>query len=236
MAMINRARLTAKKGQREGSGLPCTVEARKFDFDELAREVARGLSRREALKFALTGLAGAALTSLGIKTAWATTCDCNGEQNYPILDLAACPNRLQVKAPSTDGICTSSPWQGFEGVDFRPCCVQHDYCFTTCGSSFETCNFNLFACIVGACKAGLTGTERLECEGIAFLMYEAVSTHYPDPPPNSPLPASGYSDFVDDQSTYCACCSCLDGQTLASDNQTCLPYCGDSQLPCTCNG
>src|SRR5262245_35343474 len=123
MTMVNGTRLIAKRGDRKGSGLPSSAEAQRFDFDELAREVARGLSRRQAFKLALAGLAGAALSSLGIKTAWAATNGC----------------AVQVTPPSTDNVCTDSPFQGFDGVDFQCCCVQHDYCFSTCGSSFNTC-------------------------------------------------------------------------------------------------
>jgi hypothetical protein len=199
--MINRARLMAKVGQRKGSCLPSSVEAEWLNFDELAKEVARGLSRREALRLAVTGLAGAAMVSLGIKTGWATTGSCT----------------LQVKPPSTDGICTDSPWQGFDGVDFTCCCVQHDYCFTTCGSSFATCNSSLHNCLVNQCQA-LQGTELIECEAIALLMYKAVSTSYPD---NPRLPASGYSRFLVDQSQVCGC-SCPDG-TVCGSSETCSP-------------
>src|SRR3954451_2045143 len=40
-----------------------------FDFDALAREVAAGLSRREAMRRLGVGLAGAALASLGVSAA-----------------------------------------------------------------------------------------------------------------------------------------------------------------------
>jgi hypothetical protein len=230
--MVNRARRTAKEGVRNGGCLPSSLEAPRFNFDELAKEVARGLSRREALRLAFTGVAGAVLTGLGIKTAQAATGDCNGQQNYPILNLAACPNRVQIKPPSTDGICTGSPWQGFGStVDFKCCCVQHDYCFTTCGSSFDTCNSTLYNCLVNQCqRGGLSPTDLQQCKGIALLMYLGVSTRYPGV--FSFLPSSGYSDYVDDQSTYCACCSCLDGQTVCGSGDMCS--CDASGSGCSC--
>jgi hypothetical protein len=221
--MIKWARLLAKGGDGKGSCLPSSIRrVQRFNFDELAKEVARGLSRREALRLALTGLAGAALTSLGIKRAWATEGDC------PL---------VQVKAPSTDSVCTASPWQGFRGVDFQCCCVQHDYCFTTCCSSFETCNASFYNCLVNQCQA-LEGTERFQCEGVAFLMYQGVSTNYPDSPL---LPRSGYSRYLEAQSTYCAS-TCPDGETVCEDgymcsgrrHSRCVPCdtCVDSVQPC----
>jgi hypothetical protein len=207
--MIDRARLMAKVGQRKGSCLPSTVEAQRFNFDELAKEVARGLSRREALKLAFTGLAGAALASLGIKTAWACTL-------------------FQVQAPSTDNVCTNSPFQGFDGVDFKCCCVQHDYCFTTCGSSFDTCNATFHNCLVNQCQT-LQGVQRIQCEAVALLMFQAVSTTFPD---NPALPSSGFSDFLVDQSQVCGC-SCPDGTVCGSgDMCSCVP-CGTSTC-CSC--
>src|SRR5688500_16655398 len=42
----------------------------RFDFDELARDLARGVSRREALWRVAGGLAGAVLASLGLGKTW----------------------------------------------------------------------------------------------------------------------------------------------------------------------
>jgi hypothetical protein len=216
--MVNRARLIAKIGDRKGSGLPSSGEAQRFNFDELAREVAGGLSRRGALKLAFTGLAGAALASLGIKTAWATTGDCT---------------LVQVIPPSTDNVCTDSPFQGFEPL-FQCCCVQHDYCFSTCGSSFVTCNASFHDCLVNQCQL-LPDTERLQCELVALLMFRAVSTRFPDPPPNSPLPRSGLSRFLESQSHVCGC-SCADGSVCGSgDMCSCDAVTGCTCVPCaTC--
>jgi hypothetical protein len=211
MAMIKRADLMAKAGDRKGSCLPSSVEAQPFNFDELAKEVAQGLSRREALRLAFTGLAGAALTSLGIKTAWAQTGRCT----------------VQVIAPSTDNVCTGSPWQGFNGVDFQCCCVQHDYCFSTCGSSFNECNATFYGCLVNQCENGsLSPTDLQQCEAIAFLMYRGVSTRYPDL--SSSLPSSGYSHYVANQSTVCGC-TCGDGKTVCDPGFMCS---GNTDNPC----
>jgi hypothetical protein len=201
MTMMKRAGLMSKIDDRKGSCLPASVEAEPFNFDELAKEVARGLSRREALKLAFTGLAGAAMASLGIKTTWAASGNCTA----------------QVQAPSTDYVCTASPWQGFGGVDFQCCCVQHDYCFSTCGSSFDRCNLSFYQCLVGQCQA-LQGTERLQCETVALLMYQGVSTNYPDSPL---LPLSGYSRYLESQSDVCGC-SCPDG-TVCRNREMCSP-------------
>jgi hypothetical protein len=211
--MIKRTRPMA---DRRGSCLPSFIEAQRFDFDALAKEVARGVSRREALKIAFTGLAAAALASLGIRTAWAQTSGCT----------------VQVRPPDTDRVCTASPWQGFGGVDFQCCCVQHDYCFSTCGSSFDVCNATFYNCLVNQCQA-LEGRERLKCEGVAFLMYQGVSTDYPDSPF---LPRSGYSHFLENQSTYCAC-TCPDGETVCGPGEVCSGKRHKPCVPCdTCVG
>jgi hypothetical protein len=199
--MNNRARLMARMRERIASGFPSPAGTQPFNFDELAKDVAQGLSRRQALKLAFTGLASTALASLGGRTALAMADSCTP---------------VQVVAPSTDNVCTSSPWQGFDGVDFQCCCVQHDYCFTTCGSSFSACNASFFNCLVNQCRQ-LRGTQRLQCTTVAFLMYQGVSTSYPDTPV---LPRSGFSRFVEDQSTNCAC-TCPDGQTVCSSGSMC---------------
>jgi len=209
--MINRVRLMARLRDRKGAGFPSSVGTQPFNFDELAKEVAQGMSRREAIRLAFTGLAGAALSSLGIKTAGATPDGCTP---------------VQVIAPSTDNVCTSSPWQGFDGVDFQCCCVHHDYCFTTCGSSFSTCNATFYNCLVNQCRA-LHGRDRLTCESIAFVMYQGVSTNYPDTPL---LPHSGYSRFVEAQATYCGC-ACSDGSTVCGSGSMCSCASGES---CSC--
>ena len=195
--MIKRAGLRAKAGDSKGSCLPSSAEAQQFNFDELAKGVARGLSRREALKLAFTGLTGAALVSLGIKTAWAQS---------------RCT--VQVVAPSTDNVCTASPWQGFGGVDFQCCCVQHDYCYSTCGSSFDTCNSSFYGCLVNQCQA-LEGTERIQCETVALLMYQGVSL-------------AGYSRYVESQSTVCGC-HCPHSGAVCGPGEMCS---GDKHNPC----
>jgi hypothetical protein len=48
-------------------------------FDALSRAMASSMPRREVLRLLVRGLAGAALLSLGVKSAWAATeCTCNG--------------------------------------------------------------------------------------------------------------------------------------------------------------
>jgi hypothetical protein len=196
--MVKWADLMAKAGDRKGSCPPSFARAHPLDFDELAKEVARGLSRREALRLAFTGLAGAAMASLGIKTAWARPGDCT----------------VQAVAPSTDNVCTSSPWQGFGGVDFQCCCVQHDYCYSTCGSSFDTCNSSFYGCLVNQCQA-LEGTQRVQCETVALLMYQGVSL-------------GGYSRYAESQSTVCTC-ACPHGRAVCGPGEMCS---GDKHNPC----
>src|SRR5262245_4753834 len=68
----------------------------RFDFDTLARDLAAGLSRREALRRLGLGLAGALLATLGLApAAQAVTCpagqiDCFGLCKDPKTDAKNC--------------------------------------------------------------------------------------------------------------------------------------------------
>src|SRR5438093_4728633 len=47
-----------------------TVMSHRYDFDELARDLAQGVSRREVLRRAAGGLLGALLATMGWERAW----------------------------------------------------------------------------------------------------------------------------------------------------------------------
>ena len=49
----------------------------RFEFDEWAKDLARGVSRREALRRLGGGLAGALLASLGLERAWGAPNPCS---------------------------------------------------------------------------------------------------------------------------------------------------------------
>ncbi len=79
-------------------------------FDNLARTLGTGLQRRDVFKFALAGVASAALAEFGVKTAWAVqSCQCQGQtydptlqcctpsgvqQKHPVVNLTACTNKV----------------------------------------------------------------------------------------------------------------------------------------------
>ena len=100
-------------------------------FDNLTRSVAGTTSRRGALRVALTGLAGLALSRIGINTAWAAAnCLCNGTvydsatacctatgvvQKNPIADLVRCPGKVPTTSPSYPG-CRPNGCGGQGGI------------------------------------------------------------------------------------------------------------------------
>ena len=103
-------------GCRRGQGsrsIRQQIEADRYPleiFDNLARSIGNGISRRQTFKLTLSSLAGLALAELGIKTAWAAgTCLCQGltydpltacctasgvQQKHPLTSVAACPNKV----------------------------------------------------------------------------------------------------------------------------------------------
>jgi hypothetical protein len=70
--VINRASLLVRALRNIGERLPGSAMEGRFDFDELAKDLARGIPRREALRRLGGGLVGATLASVGFqKNAWA---------------------------------------------------------------------------------------------------------------------------------------------------------------------
>ena len=59
-------------------------------------------------------------------------------------------------------------------ADFRPCCDQHDLCFSSCNSTLEYCNRAFYACMQGQCRSK-SGTAQKECDALATCYAKAVT-------------------------------------------------------------
>src|SRR5437868_4851311 len=68
--MMHRSRLLAKALRKMAGPPPPTPPGQRFDFDELAKDLAGGLSRRQALRRLAGGVAGTLLACLGPARLW----------------------------------------------------------------------------------------------------------------------------------------------------------------------
>jgi hypothetical protein len=123
-------------------------------FDNLARGLASSLPRRQVLKTALVGFAGAILSQVRIEGARAASCCCRGQAyaagsaycctpigvrpQHPISNLKYCPNRVP-HIPIVDradgcghGFASGYAPQRFGKADLRACCGQRG---TLCNAS-----------------------------------------------------------------------------------------------------
>ncbi len=150
-------------------------------FDNLARSMAGSLTRREALKMAVTGFAAMALTKLGISPAWAATCLCNGVTLFdpdfqcctptgvvskrPIANLNNCPG----KVPNPTFTCNPSGCSGlgigtpplasvmFGILGFDSECNTLYCCLATCNNDGPTCLEDFTFSAGNKCLALLAG-------------------------------------------------------------------------------
>lgn len=161
-----------KKATIEESGLAqpamlAAPPARKVTseeiFDNLSRSMAGMVSRREVLKMAITGFATMALSKLGIKSAWAGSCLCNGVipfdpsyqcctpggvvAKHPITDLNKCAATL---VPSSSFSCNPKgcadlfgpPVFNFAFKFYDSDCNSLYCCLATCQSNASICGVN----------------------------------------------------------------------------------------------
>jgi hypothetical protein len=90
----------------------------KNRFDELAKDLARGISRREALRRLGGGLAGALLLSLGLPKAWANPADAC---------IAACNEQHRNPRPSFKfHVCVRNCGQCAKCNEDEACCPSED--------------------------------------------------------------------------------------------------------------
>ena len=217
-------------------------------FDNLARSVAGTTSRRGALRVALTGLAGLALSKIGINTAWAAAnCLCNGTvydsatacctatgvvQKNPIADLARCPSKVAHAGHTcVPNGCGGSGGVGvpnsFLAANFLPACNTHDCCYDRCNSVKATCDSDFRSTLRASCTAAYPGTGFIESRKRSLCLSTADT----------------YFDFVDSRGqTYydeaqrqsCDCCGTQTCQTCAGSSCGSLPRCSATLPDCVC--
>ncbi|CAF1346795.1 unnamed protein product [Adineta ricciae] len=62
-----------------------------------------------------------------------------------------------------------------EGVgSITPCCVQHDQCYSTCGTTRDMCNNDFKNCTTTACKTQQTSSSS-KCLNYANILYRITS-------------------------------------------------------------
>lgn len=187
-------------------------------LDNIARSMGQA-SRRDSFRIAASGMAGIALTRMGIRNAWAgDNCLCNGQtydptlacctaagvvQKNPIANLADCPNKvanpLHTCQPNGCGGQggTAVP-NSFLGIaPFRGCCNSHDCCYDTCNESKAGCDLDLFTCMTTSCATHIIPfpPQLLEmCVATAGVYYAFVT-----------FAGGQYYDAAQQQT--CDCCS-----------------------------
>lgn len=218
-------------------------------FDNLTRSIAGTTSRRGALRVAFTGLAGLALSRIGINTAWAAAnCLCNGTvydsatacctaagvvQKNPIADLARCPGKVPttnptyVCQPNGCGAKGGTPVpNGFLGANFKPACDTHDCCYGRCNSVKGTCDTDFLSSLSLSCAArfglGLPSPQLLGmCLATAGTYYAFVA-------------AFGGGPYDQAQRGACDCCGTQTCQTCAGSSCGSLPRCSATLPDCLC--
>jgi hypothetical protein len=202
-------------------------------FDNVARLVAKQVTRREAIKAAVKGMVALLVANVTSRVtgAQAMVCLCDGSAyspqtqccvsgalrpNWPSGSLAVCPNRTEREGHtrSPNG-CGGTGWSEYAVpdnwglVDFTGCCNDHDNCYETCRRDRGACDSLFGFCLSNRCTA---------LPSDSFLR------------PICNRLASTYQQFVVDegepfweggQTTACNCCSdecesCPQGQILCS--------------------
>ncbi|MCM8785707.1 MAG: phospholipase A2 [Candidatus Omnitrophica bacterium] len=109
-------------------------------------------------------------------------------------EYEACKDKMQhpTKAKVTDG-CTFSPDQPCPGVDFFPCCRQHDFCYQTCNANKSDCDWNFYNCMMDICDNIENPLHRICCVLAAGAYYNFVNVF-------------GIWAYRHDQVLYCVCC------------------------------
>jgi hypothetical protein len=111
-------------------------------FDELAKALAQGVSRREAMRLVAGGLAGALLASLGYKRAWAGSIDCG----------QFCGARFNARtAKKQFGKCAAS-CDDCQAGGGTPCSANPSMGTVTCCSSGQVCQAG--QCVTPLCTGG----------------------------------------------------------------------------------
>jgi hypothetical protein len=151
------------------------------------------------------------------------------QPKHPIVDLAACPNRVPHPGhvPTSNGCGGAGfplpPVVPFVQL-FTPCCDTHDFCYGTCNSDKGTCDSNFLSCMQNRCVNTYLFTfppnltQLSSCLAASYAFYGAVSL-------------AGGSFYDNAQKDACDCCAgdapcCPAGQVMCGDlccdpGQTC---------------
>ena len=218
-------------------------------FDNLTRSVAGTTSRRGALRVALTGLAGLALSRIGINTAWAAAnCLCNGTvynsatacctatgvvQKNPIADLARCPGKV-ANATHTcvpNGCGGAGSWapvpDSYFSANFNPACNTHDCCYDRCNSDRGACDTAFRATLRAACNGAYPGSSWYQRRQLSFCLSTA-DTYF------DYVNSDGQPFYNEAQRQSCDCCGTQTCQTCAGSSCGSLPSCSATLPDCLC--
>lgn len=164
-------------------------------FDNAARTLASPVPRRGVLKMALAGLASAALAGLGVKTSRAAeNCLCAGQiynptmacctptgvqPKHPVVKLSACPHKVGHPGhqcmPNGCGPPGLPVPNRFGAANFRPCCNNHDCCYSKCNEDKIACDNAFLSCLVSACLSAYgSGIKIINLKSCL----EAAGTYY----------------------------------------------------------
>jgi len=212
-------------------------------FDDLARTIASGTTRRDSLKLLLVGITSAGVGAGLIENSSQghaaparrgpnqveTLTIITGSCHFPITtgpscqaitsfsQLGSCEGVLQQGFAGDFNGCGS---QGFHvsgrfagGVNVTQCCNNHDCCYSTCGASKSECDTDFLACMQILCGEGRS--PRI-CREEADAFYELVQFF-------------GETAYKEAQVAACVCC-CPDQETRCNgvcvDTQTDPNHCG----------
>ena len=208
------SRLKTMKGQERRNHEAALVDC-------VTRGFVGSMPRRKVLKLVAAGVTGLAFARLGLRSAWAQqVCNCNGvsydpvtqccttagvQQKHPIVDLAACPNRVPhegfVAVPNGCGAEGGRKFpERFGRVNFKQCCDPHDICYGTCNSNRNQCDLDFLSCLLGACVEGLgvlaliAPRLLLTCNALATSYFIGVQS------------PKGTEAFENAQKEACDCC------------------------------
>ena len=213
-------------------------------FDNVARTLGSPVPRRQAIKLAALGVAGAALSELGLKSAWAQNCLCSGQlydpatacctpsgvqPKHPVANLSACPDRRphpgHVNYPNGCGAAGGTKYPNRWGfADFGSCCNVHDNCYGTCNSSKGGCDTSFRGCLRDACLDSLL---TLLSPGLLASCLAAAEAYFLG------VHFRGGGPYESAQRGACDCCGTQTcGQSCVGGTCSSLPSCQDPGCVC----
>ncbi len=145
------------------------------------------------------------------------------QQKWPILNLDACPNRVQRNPPKFNGCGSPTsvkvPDQvtveglfGFTTISFLSSCNVHDVCYDTCGSVKSSCDSQFLVNLSKACSDTCAIDDPLclsNCRSLALTYASAVAI-------------VGTFAYETAQKNDCQCC----GDTGTTNSAHFSPYSG----------